>query len=235
MARVRSKRRTQEVAPTSDNRRYAIVAVGVVLVIVVGLIAAIGLTGGSRATNTDELIQTADQSRIIGEADAPLVIKDFSDFGCPHCRDAAANLTPEIIETYVNTGQVRLEFIPVSVLGEESTFAAQAALCADDQGKFWSYHDVLFDRQGRDRFTVDNLSGYAEQVGLDRQQFRDCVLSGQHRSDVEQNNIAFRESGGTGTPTFVVGTEVVGGAVPFEQMQPVIERQLEAAGAAGAE
>lgn len=230
MARVRQKVRDDGVAatPESSNRLVAIVGVVVVVAVLLGVMIWIG-RGGAASTVDSEVLEAAGgdtAGMIIGDENAPLLIKDFSDFSCPHCRDAAASLTPEIIENYVATGQARLQFVPVSVLGEQSSFAAQAAMCADRMGAFWPYHDRLFDRQGRDSFSIENLTNYAGEVGLDRQEFRGCLSSGEFMAQLNENNNEFRRSGGTGTPTFLVGDQVISGAVPFEQMQAVIDEQL---------
>ena len=93
------------------------------------------------------------EGRLLGNADAAVAIRDFSDFRCPHCRDAALDLTPKIIENYIKEGsQVSFEFVPVAALGDESMLAAQASLCAEDQSQFWPYHDKLFEQQSSRRW-----------------------------------------------------------------------------------
>lgn len=232
MSRVQQKTRSEGATPARDNNRtLAIVGVLGALVVVVGLLVAIGLGAGRSDISTGAITGGAEgaegtQGRIIGSEEATLVIKDFSDFRCPHCREAAASLTPRIIAEYINTGKAKLEFIPVAVLGEESVFSGQAALCAEDQGKFWEYHDKLFERQGLDEFNVNNLSRFAGEVGLNQQDFRDCLLSGKYREQIGLNNQEFQQAGATGTPTFIVGDQLISGAQSFEAVQPIIEEQL---------
>jgi protein-disulfide isomerase len=163
---------------------------------------------------------------VLGSPDAPLLIQEFADFRCPHCRDSSVQLTPELIRNYISTEQVRLELIPVGILGNESVFAAEASMCAEEQGRFWAYHDILFGRQATTSFTQDNLIALSGEAGLQEQAFRDCLLSARHRQQVQDNNAAFQRAGATGTPAFLVGGELVEGAVPFAEMQPIIEAKL---------
>ncbi|MGB0384485.1 MAG: DsbA family protein [Ardenticatenaceae bacterium] len=230
MSEIREKRRRRREKgplgePSNNKRIIGLVGVLAVLFVIIGLVIWIG-SGGSEppVVTSDNVIG---KGRLLGDANAAVAIKDYSDFSCSHCRDAATDLTPEIIKNYVDTGKVSFEFVPVGIISEASIFAAQGAMCADDQGKFWEYHDKLFERQGTDEFDLDTLSGYAEDVEIDNyQDFRDCMLSSKYRSQVEENNQEFQRRGARGTPTFIVGTELIGGSIPFDQMQTIIDTQL---------
>lgn len=225
----RRRRRGQEPAPPPNNNRKIALG-GVITAIVIAIIVAIWVGNGADepATTSSIPIVGENEGRVLGNPDATVAILDFSDFRCPHCADAALQLTPKIIESYINTDKsVSFEFVPVSVLGDESMLAAQASMCAEDQNQFWFYHDKLFEQQSSDRFDMTTLQGYAADLGLDEQTFRDCMLSGKHRLAIEKNNDAFRQAGAEGTPSFVVGTEFVAGAIPFSEMQKIIDAQLE--------
>ena len=225
MARVQRKAKKQEEEQKSDNRRQLIGGgVLVLLLLLVGGLLWVGLGDTDTTTPIEEPEQA--NGTFLGSAEAPVVVKDFSDFRCPHCKDAWAALTPKIIENYVNAGQVRLEFIPVYVTGEEALYAGQASYCAAEQEKFWPYHDRLFQRQGRDEFNIANLTSFATDLGMQEQEFRDCILSGKYAQQMQDNNAEFQRTGGTGTPTFLVGDELVGGAVGFDEMKKIIEGQL---------
>ncbi|MGB0384484.1 MAG: DsbA family protein [Ardenticatenaceae bacterium] len=181
---------------------------------------------GEDESNEGEDEAVAASGRFLGSPDAPLLIKDFSDFRCPHCRDAAYNLTPKIIDEYVKKGLVRLEFIPVVVTSEEGLYGGMAALCAEEQGQFWAYHDILFERQGEEEFNLENLERFAEELSMDAQPFHDCMLSGKFGEQLLANNEQFQQSGATGTPTFIIGDELTVGGLPFEEIQKTIEAQL---------
>ena len=112
--------------------------------------------------------------------------------------------------------------------------AAEATECADDQGKFWEYHDLVFANQSA--IDVDSLKGYADQLGLDIATFNDCLDSGKYEQEVLQDVQDGRAAGVTGTPAFFINGELVSGAIPFEDypdqsgaMQPGFKSTIDAA------
>jgi len=110
--------------------------------------------------------------------------------------------------------------------------AAEAAECADDQGKFWEYHDLIWANGAVD---LDSLKGYATQLGLDTATFNDCLDSGKNTSEVEKDYQDGESYGVTATPSFFVNGQLVRGAKPFETFKTVIDAALAAAeGGAGA-
>lgn len=225
MARVQQKVRGES-AELADEGRARLLIIGglfLVLLLVLALIAFVGMGRGPQTANV-EGVQV--EGRVIGSPDAPVVIREFADFQCSHCRDAASTLVPQLIENYVKSGDVRLEIVPVALVSTASVATAEAALCAEEQGRFWAYHDELFANQGRLQADVPGLATLADEVGLDVQAFRTCLGSGKYRNQVQANTEEMGRLGGEGTPYFIVGNVPVAGAVPFEQMQPVIEAQL---------
>lgn len=234
MARTKTQVAGQP-ASSANSRTLAIVGVGAVALVLIIVIALIGRGLGSAGVSTgDEVASLDSQGMTVGSESAAIVVQEFADFRCPHCKDAATSLTPEIIENYVNTGLIRLQFIPVAVINDESAFGAQASMCANDQNKFWTYHDHLFDRQGKDQFNIQNLTTWAGELGLDEQAFRNCLVSGEYLDELNANMRDFQASGGTGTPTFLVNGQLINGAVAWDEMKATIDTQLAAAGAAPA-
>ncbi|HEX8684094.1 MAG TPA: thioredoxin domain-containing protein [Ardenticatenaceae bacterium] len=226
MSRVQAKTREGAVEARPGSQRTLLLGgLMVALLAFVGVLVLIGQRG-SRGPNTEQYENVQAEGRVLGSPEAPLLIQEYADFRCPHCRDASVQTTPSLIETYVVNNQVRFEIIPVGILGPESVLAAEAALCAEAQGRFWAYHDLLFARQGTMSYTQDSLISLADGAGVNQQEFRDCLLSGRMRSVVQANNNAFQAAGATGTPAYIVGDQLVEGAVPFNQMQPIIEGQL---------
>src|SRR5262249_31340651 len=112
-----------------------------------------------------------DPSRVRGEPGAPVTIVEFSDFQCPYCRKAHATLK-EVLSKY--EGRVRLAYrdFPLSQIHPQSHKAAEAARCAGEQGKFWAYHDLLFDGPGR--ITDEDFNKNAQTAALDLPRFRAC-------------------------------------------------------------
>jgi len=200
--------------------------IGLAVVVVVTLIA-LNVSGAGR-TNREGIVSEA---KSLGRADAPVVLTEFSDFQCPFCARFARDTEPQIIEQYVKTGKVRFEYKHFIVIGEESWWAAEAAECAAEQGKFWEYHDLLFQRQGGENvgtFAKSKLKGFATELRLDRDAFDKCLDSDIYRAKVEANIAEGRALGVQSTPSFFVNKRAIVGAQPFSVFQDAIERELTA-------
>jgi len=226
MKKVKRRRNgEEEEAPKSsmDQRYLWVGGLGIVF-----LLAIVGLVFATRPPSIDPTVyvDVNTSANIIGEADAPVLVRDYSDFKCPHCRKASTTLVPRLIDEYVKAGTIRFELVPVG-FSDESSFAAQAALCAGDQEQFWPYHDILFEQQDK-RFSVEQLLQFGRDLGLEDQALRDCILSGKYKSQIDSNLDEFQAIGGTGTPTFVVGDETIPSGTPsFETLQLLISQKLE--------
>jgi protein-disulfide isomerase len=158
-----------------------------------------------------------------GAAEARVTLVEFSDFQCPYCKRAQATLK-QILERY--PGKVRHLFrdFPLESLHPEAKRAAEAARCAQDQGKFWEYHDVLF--ANSPNLATDDLRRYAEQVGLEVPTFERCVSSGVHRATVQRDVEEGARLGVNGTPAFFINGRALHGAQPLEAFARVIEEEL---------
>jgi protein-disulfide isomerase len=160
---------------------------------------------------------------IRGAAEAPVTLVEFSDFHCPFCSRAQGTLK-QVLERY--PGKVKLVYrdFPLDSLHPQARQAAEAARCANDQGKFWDYHDVLYTNSPRGG--PDDLRRYAEQVGLDVAKFQQCVASGVHKAGVQKDVEEGSRLGVTGTPAFFVNGRPLEGAQPVEAFVRVIEEEL---------
>jgi len=136
---------------------------------------------------------------------------------------------PEIVKQYVDTGKVQMIFKHYAFLGPESQWAAVASECAADQGKFWEYHDKLYkSQQGENQgaFNKDKLVAFAEELGLDKATFEDCLNNDKTLERVQADVNEGQGLGVRGTPNFFINGKPVSGALPFEQFQQVIEQAL---------
>ena len=168
---------------------------------------------------------------VLGKSDAPITIVEFADFQCPFCGRFYQSTAKDIIEKYVKTGKAKLIYHDFAFLGEESNWAAQAARCAGDQGKYWQYHDYLYEHQNGENegsFAKNNLKSFALEVGLNADDFNTCLDSGKHAQEVLDDTEAGRKLGVTGTPTSFVNGKIVQGAVSFSQFEPTILKALQA-------
>jgi protein-disulfide isomerase len=157
-----------------------------------------------------------------GSDDAELTIFIFSEFQCPYCSRALPTIE-QIEETYGERVQLVFKSFPLP-FHSDANLASQAALAAGAQGKFWEYHDILF--QNQRALSRENLETYAQQLSLDMTQFQAALDSSTFAAQVDQETAEGRAVGVSGTPTFIIGNERLVGAQPFTNVQPVIERQL---------
>ncbi|WP_347241505.1 DsbA family protein [Thermus sp.] len=168
----------------------------------------------------------------LGREDAPLVVVDFSNYLCPHCQDHALNVLPRLKAEYIDTGKVRYLFRDFPFPGQENVIrAGEAAACANEQGRYYEYHEALFRAagdwgrlggEGLDRYLVD----LAEQLGLDKARFGQCLASGRMREGVLADQRLTNDLGLTGTPTFFIAGEQRTGFLPYEEWKALLDKAL---------
>lgn len=165
----------------------------------------------------------------LGDKNAKVKVVEFADFQCPFCERWFKDVEASLIKDYVNTGKVQFAFRQYAFLGQESTWAAQASECANEQGKFWDYHNYLYDHQGGENsgaFTKDKLIGFAQTLGLNTDQFSSCVNSDKYAKNVSDDLSAGQKVGVNGTPATFVNGQLVVGAQPFSAFKTVIDQEL---------
>ena len=158
-----------------------------------------------------------------GPADAPVTIVEFSDFQCPYCKTVVKTLK-ELTTKY--SDQVRWVFrnYPIAGLHPDAPLVHEAARCAGEQGKFWLYHDLAFERAPA--ASPANLREYAAEVGVEATAFSQCLDSHKHRAAIARDLEVGSRLGVTGTPTFFINGAVLVGNQPPEEFQRVVEREL---------
>jgi protein-disulfide isomerase len=200
----------------------ASIGAAAVLLVVVVIVIGEAMRGDSDVEIPERTVSS--EGRTLGSEDAPVTMVEYADFQCPYCARAAATTTHQIEEEYIADGRVKLMYHYMAFEGPESVLAAEAAECANDQGRFWDYRDTLFENQRR--FSVEDLRGFAQDLGLDTATFNQCLDSGKHEQLVIDETQAAFDDGIKSTPTFVIGDQVVNGAYPYEVFQQVIEEEL---------
>ena len=155
-----------------------------------------------------------------GPSNAPITLLEFSDFHCPFCKRGGASVD-QLMSAY--PGKIRRVWrhFPLAMHpGADRTH--EASECAHEQGKFWEYHDKLFETQGGPR--DDNaLTDLAKQTGLSEKKFKNCLTSGKHKGLVQQEVAKGSQVGVQGTPMFFLNGQEVAGAYPFEHFQQMVE------------
>ncbi len=161
-----------------------------------------------------------------GPADAPVVMVEFSDFQCPFCHRAQP-VVDEIMKRY--DGKIRHVFrqLPLEMHNNART-AAEASLCAADQGKFWELHDWMFKHQ--QDLSADSLKAKVGDLGLDAAVFAACLDGKKHAAEVDQDLAEAQRLGITGTPGFVINGRLISGAQPLSAFTEVINDELHRAG-----
>ncbi len=165
-----------------------------------------------------------------GQSNAPVTIVEFSDFECPFCGRFYSGTLPQIDKEYIQTGKVKLYYMdfPLS-FHPQAEPAALAAACAQEQGKFWEFHDKVFaDQQS---LSDDTYKKWAKELGLNEQQFSTCYTSKKYLSEVQGDFDTGSKAGVSGTPSFRVckgtaGCTTIVGAQPFSAFKSAIDARL---------
>ena len=168
---------------------------------------------------------TSDDDPTLGMEGAPVTIVEFADFGCPYSRESSLVIRELALEypTYINF--IYRDF-PISEIHPIAQKAAEAGHCARDQGKFWEYHDKLYQNQvGLDEVS---LFEFAKELNLNTRTFQTCLSSGKYRDEVLEDYEDGVEAGVRGTPTFFVNGNRIPGSVPKEVLSQIIENIAQA-------
>lgn len=169
-----------------------------------------------------------------GPKDAKVTIIEFSDFQCPFCQRAFTDAVAGIKRDYVDTGKVRFVYrdFPLS-FHVNAQISGEASECADEQGKFWEMHDLLFTKGQADGTGLDSasLKQYAKDLGLDAAKFDSCLDTGKYKAEVQKDLADGSAAGVSGTPTFFIGNDknkyqMIVGAQPYAVIKQAIEAEL---------
>jgi protein-disulfide isomerase len=181
------------------------------------------------APQAGKIVKIDERKEAPRQGSGKVVIEEFSDFQCPFCQSFYNGAYKDIKAKYIDTGKATIIFrhnpLSFHVNAEKS---AEAAECANRQGKFWQYHDTLFTKGKSDGAGLDlaSLKSYAGQLGLDTSAFNKCLDGGEAAAAVKADLDAGQKAGVTGTPTIVVNGELVVGAQPFANFQTIIDKAL---------
>ena len=173
-------------------------------------------------------------SPVLGSTSAPITIVEFGDYQCEACYHWYHNTRADIIDNYIETGKVNLVFMDLPFLGRDSITAAQATYCADDQGKYWEYHDTLYNFQeaiDNGWASKDRLVSFAFNLDMNLDEFNDCMDSSKYAKRVKANYDESQRFGAEATPTFLIispdgAVKKITSAQPYSVFSQVIEPML---------
>lgn len=170
------------------------------------------------------LVFNNDGAPSLGKQGAPVTVTEFSDFQCPFCKQFAPNMR-QLEKQFGNNVYIVYRQYPIPSLHPFAIKAAEASLCANEQGKFWELHDIMFADQ--QKLSVSDLKETARRSGMDGKKFDSCLDTGRYTERVQNDMKEGSKAGVTGTPAvFVNGVEVPGGAVPFQTVADAVQKEL---------
>jgi len=217
-----SKRQERRARMQRQQQRQRLITIGLIVLgaalVVFAVVWPQLRSVGEIVTVTPAALPSAD-GLSVGDADAPVTIDVFEDFQCPACQLFTENIEPLVIQNLVESGQARYVFHNFPFLdgngagsSGESDQAANASMCANEQGKFWEMHSILYANLGGENqgaFSDRRLQAMAESVGLDMSEFNSCFSANEYEAEIQADFDLGQEMGVSGTPTvFVNGTQV---------------------------
>lgn len=165
----------------------------------------------------------------LGNPNAKVKIVEFGDFRCPFCDRFFKEVEPQLKE-YLDAGKAVFYFRHYQFLGPASVVAGNAAECANEQNKFWAFHDYLYQNQPPESdtslYTTANLTKIAGKLGLNTAQFSSCLASQKYSQKVEEDLTAGQQAGTTGTPTVFINGQKIVGAQPYANFKAIIDDAL---------
>ncbi len=173
-------------------------------------------------------------SPILGNPSAPITLVEFGDYQCHFCNVFFHSTENDILQNYVETGKVRMIFKDYNIIGPDSINASHGAHCADEQGLFWEYHDILYSNwtgENNGWAASENLLKFAQEVGLDIDKWSECMINASYSQTILASNEDARSLELTGTPAFfVIGPDGevtrLFGAQPYATFENVFDAEL---------
>lgn len=235
---MKQKSERQRIRQQRARRKQITIITAIAAISVLAVILLIALTGKSSAQGE---IKTAAarqwpiaEGKVLGAADASVVVMEFADFQCPYCRLYHEQVFSNVINDYVASGLVRYEFHHLIVIdgnigSTESRQAAEASQCAAEQNRFWDYFDTLYANQqseGSGTFSNTRLKQMAEVIGLDTAEFNRCLGSLRPAGEVGTDERLAASYGLSSTPSLLVNGVKVENALDYRQVQAAIDAAL---------
>ena len=202
--------------------------------IIIGIIIGLGLTTNLEKSSDDLSILNKENliqgSTMLGNPNAKITIVEFGDYQCTFCYKFHDETMKKINQEYIKTANVNFIYKDFPLNGEQSILASEASYCAQKQNKFWEYHDTLYNNWGGENtgwITENVLQGFARDVGLNLDEFSQCLENSEYRQKVLDNEQFAREIGINATPSFLIFNDSelyrIIGAQPFDRFEQAFE------------
>ena len=202
--------------------------------IIIGIIIGLGLTTNLEKSSDDLSILNKENliqgSTMLGNPNAKITIVEFGDYQCTFCYKFHDETMKKINQEYIKTANVNFIYKDFPLNGEQSILASEASYCAQKQNKFWEYHDTLYNNWGGENtgwITENVLQGFARDVGLNLDEFSQCLENSEYRQKVLDNEQFAREIGINATPSFLIFNDSelyrIIGAQPFDRFEQAFQ------------
>jgi protein-disulfide isomerase len=192
-----------------------------VFIVIAAIVGALVLTPSSQ---TDPL------DKSVGPSDAKVVVTEVGDFQCPACKSFALDIAPKIKADFADKGLIRFSFRQMAFIGQESILAAEASECANEQGKFWEYYELLYQNQAGENvgaITNASLGGFAQQLNLDMNQFNSCLSSHKYRAKVQRETNEGQSKGVYQTPSVLINDRLADWGGDYSKLQDLINQAIQ--------
>jgi protein-disulfide isomerase len=211
---------------SSDKKENiaALVIFGIIVLAVVGLFTNwFGLTANNEIATSERLEVPYENDPVRGNLSAPVTIVVFSDFECPFCKVGEQTLM-SVYQKYNGNVAVIFKNFPLTTIHPNAYNSALAAECANEQGKFWEYHDYLFSHNNA--LSPLELKNYAGDLALDTARFNECFDKQRYAFNVQRDMDVGRQLGISGTPAFFINGRRLSGAQPEIEFTKIIDEEL---------
>ncbi|MEP6618477.1 MAG: thioredoxin domain-containing protein [bacterium] len=205
------------------------VAVGLVAIVGIGTLSWVAMSPKNVARTIDPSLPTLKaEGYLMGSPTAPIEVIEFADYECPGCGQYSTLTEPDVRTRLVNTGKVRIRFMDFPLDIHKNTWdASLAASCANEQGKFWEMHDLIFANQDKWNGEATSrprgpLGDLAKSLNLDMSKYGSCMDAETHRAQIQANQAEGLRRQVNSTPTFVIADQVVAGALPFDKFNEMV-------------
>jgi protein-disulfide isomerase len=238
---VSRKNAVREARNASSRPKPFLWLLGAIVLIGVAALSYVATKPKQPARDVAETIDTtnagAAQGHLLGKVDAPVKIVEFADFECPACGDFAVVTEPDVRTRIIDPGLANLTYydFPLS-MHRNSVPASNAAACADEQGKFWPMHDRLFQAQSEWNGEATDapkpfFKRYAQESGVDVAKWEKCYDARTYQKRIRANLAEGLRRGVNSTPSFVIGTKLYPGRLPYDVLKAIVDSVGKSAGA----
>jgi protein-disulfide isomerase len=223
------------------NKRWFYIALGILLIAGIGTLSYLSVRPSQSVSAIDTTLPPMpNQGHVMGSDSALVEVVEFGDFECPGCGSFATLTEPDIKARLVNTGMIRFRYMDFPLSMHPNAWPAHlASWCAGEQQKFWEMHDIIFMNQDRWNTQATSrpdrvLSGLARQIGVNIEQFDECMRTRKYQPQIRANVDEGIKRGVGGTPTFFIGTQRIQEPLSYDEFKKYVDDALARARAAKA-